>query len=472
MRRRLAVWLVGSMLLAMVIVLVGCAVSKTVSTTPAPAHPSYSPGTACDATGCHTPDSFKPAYTHKKPYEGPCETCHNLTSWKRVTYKHQDASFDQGMHPLVGCAMCHTEGEALPTGGCKTCHDAPHGGWNECRNCHIPIAWRITKPAPSGHLSLKGGHSDLICQDCHKAPTEPAVPRTCTNCHGTNHGGLTTCQHCHDPSLGWGKPKADFDHDEFFVRKGIHAKLKCGQCHPNDRFAGTPRECVGCHGVHHGGLTQCGNCHTPTASKGFKFTTFVHSSVFQLEGKHLDAYNAGHCSGCHPSNKFAIVAGTKCVSCHKSGNPNTTPPGSPHGSSVSNCKTCHTPLGFSFSNLLTPYQAHPIALGGEHADRPCTLCHTSLVFTSPTKTCVTCHSAGSTNPPGIPHVGPLACLDCHTPTTWSHTHFTHPEISGFGFISPHNMLEFGGYPTGCVNCHPSSTAVVDFTTASCDTCHK
>lgn len=467
MRRRLAVWIVGSMLLATSLVLAGCAVKESVSPTPTTKHPAYAPGTACNATGCHD------KYTHKKPYEGPCETCHSLETWKPAKYTHKDASFDQGMHPLVGCPMCHTEGADLPTGGCKTCHDAPHGGWKGCTNCHIPVAWRIVKPAPAGHLSLKGGHSKLVCQDCHKAAEEPAVPRTCTNCHGTKHGGLTTCQDCHDPALGWGTPKKDFNHNEFWVRVGVHAKLACAKCHPNNRFAGTPRECVGCHGVHHGGLTQCGSCHTPAAKKGFKYTTFVHSSVFRLVGKHLDAYNAGRCSGCHPKNQYAKVAGTSCLACHSSGNPNTNPPGSPHGKSVTKCQTCHTPVGFSFGNLIKPYDEHPIPLGGRHAALNCTLCHTSLVFTSPTKSCVTCHSAGSTNPPGIPHVGPLQCLSCHWPTTWQNTHFTHPTIGGFGFpVSPHNMFEFGPYPTGCANCHPSNTAVVDFTNASCTTCHS
>lgn len=470
MRRRLAVWLVGSALLATVVFLVGCAVSVTPSGV-TKKHPAFTPGTACNATGCH--DTYK----HKEPYTGPCNLCHNTSNWKTVTYTHKDPNFNEGTHALVGCPLCHTEGQSLPNGACVTCHDAPHGGWTGCSNCHIPIAWRLVKPVPSGHLSLLGGHSKLTCQDCHKAPQEPAVPRTCTNCHGTNHGGLTNCQDCHDPALGWGKPKPNFNHNEFWVRVGIHAKLACTKCHPNNRFAGTPTQCVGCHGVQHGGLTQCGQCHTPAATAGFKFTTFKHNSVFVLLGAHLTAYNKGRCSECHPKGLFAKVTGTTCAGCHRSGNPNTIPAGSPHkGSVTSSCQVCHTPYGFDFAHLIKPFKAHPIPLGGRHAQLPCTLCHTSLVFSQPTKSCVSCHFAGSTNPPGIPHVGPTNCISCHWPTTWNNTHFTHPIIGGFGFpVSPHTSTEFGPYPTGCINCHPADAASngnPDFTHFSCSKCHS
>ena len=104
MRRRLAIWLVGSAMLAATTVLVGCAVSNVVKPMVAAKHIAYAPGTACDAVGCHTPTYFNPAYTHQQPYLGPCDTCHNLVSWKQVTYKHKNAAFDSGMHPLLGCS--------------------------------------------------------------------------------------------------------------------------------------------------------------------------------------------------------------------------------------------------------------------------------------------------------------------------------------------------------------------------------
>jgi hypothetical protein len=575
-RRRIAVWFIGSALLAAVVFLVGCSVSTSVKVTSAK-HVSYAAGTACNAANCHT------QYKHEKPYLGACSTCHHsLVSWKQVTYTHKDPTFDNGMHSLVGCSTCHTEGQALPSGGCSTCHDSPHGGWNGCSSCHTTVAWGLRKPLPSNHLSLAGGHSTLACTDCHKSTTEPATARKCVDCHGTHHGGLRNCQDCHDPSRGW-KPKANFNHDTFFKLVGIHKTLQCAQCHTNGKFAGTPRVCVGCHGKHHGGLTDCASCHTTSSfkpstfkhssvfvltgqhtklactschpkkryahvisggshrcvachgkqhggltncaschttssfkpstfkhssvfvltgqhkklactschpkkryahvisggshrcvachgkqhgglsncaschtTKGFESTTFKHSSVFVLTGQHAKLASEDKCYKCHPGNAFTVVAGTKCVDCHGSS--------SPHGSSVTKkCQTCHTTAGF---DQVSSYPAHPITLGTEHSSRACTLCHTSLVFSDATKSCSSCHTA--------PHVGPTDCLDCHTPTTWSDTTFTHPVITGFGETAPHYYTDFGSYPSGCVECHTSSSSIPDFTAYSCTAagCHQ
>jgi hypothetical protein len=522
-RRRLAVWLIGSALLATVVFLVGCAVSTTVTPIVAAKHVAFPAGQACDASGCHTPQYFHPTFTHKEPYLGPCQTCHNLVDWKQVTYKHKDATFDNGMHPLIGCAMCHTEGQPLPTGGCGTCHDAPHGGWTSCGSCHTTVAWRLFKPLPANHLSLAGGHSKLVCTDCHKTAKEPAVPRQCVDCHGTNHGGLRNCQDCHNPARGW-KPNPNFNHSSFFKLVGFHRTLECGQCHKNGKFAGTPRVCVGCHGKQHGGLTDCASCHNTTAfipstfehssvfaltgqhakldcsrchpkdqfarvigggshrcvachgtqhgglsdcarchtTAGFERTTFKHSSVFPLIGQHAVLAAQEKCFKCHPDNRFAVVAGTHCVDCHGAD--------SPHGAGITQCQTCHTPFGFNL--VITPFAGHPIPLAGHHAGPSCTDCHTSLVFSNPTRACSACHVSGPAVVV-IPHVGPTDCLSCHWPTTWSDTHFTHPVIQNFdpSLPSPHDSTAFGPYPAGCANCHPGTGGNPDFTSFSCAECH-
>jgi hypothetical protein len=531
-RRRLAVWLVGSALLAAVSVLVGCAVTTSTPPVVAAKHVAFPAGTACDAANCHT------QYKHQQPYLGPCDKCHNLVDWKQVKYTHNDPTFDNGMHPLVGCATCHTEGQALPTGGCATCHDAPHGGWQGCKSCHTTVAWRLLKPLPTGHVSLEGAHSKLVCQDCHKTATEPAVARTCVNCHADKspHGaGITTCQNCHDPARGNWTPNPNFNHNTFFQLVGAHTKLQCAQCHKNGKFAGTPRVCVGCHGVHHGGLTNCGACHNRTAftpatfrhssvfvlvgqhaklactnchpkrlfarvigggshrcvschgvqhggltncaschtPKGFVPSTFRHSTVFPLIGQHAVLYAQGKCSACHPDGKFAVVPGTHCVDCHGAD--------SPHGASVAqwSCQTCHTPAGFA--KVIQPFAQHPLTLAGHHAQAACTDCHTSLVFSNTTRGCVVCHGAGGSAVVKVPHVGPSACLSCHTPTTWADTHFVHPVILNFENTAPagHDFTSFGPYPTGCAHCHGGSVAALDFTisantmhTVYCLECHQ
>jgi hypothetical protein len=516
-------------MLAATVVLVGCAVTATVAPVVPTKHSAYAPGTACDATGCHT------EYKHKEPYLGACDLCHNLNDWKQVTYKHKTAGFDNGMHPLLGCAKCHTEGTpSVPAvRGCATCHTPPHKGWDSCGSCHTTFAFRMFKAPPTGHLSLAGGHAKLACLDCHTSKTGPAKPRQCVSCHGTHHGGLTTCQDCHDPAAGKWVPNPGWSHSKFFVLRGHHTTLKCAQCHINDRFAGTPKVCVGCHGRNHGGLTDCGGCHTTSA---FKPATFKHSSVFVLVGTHADL----KCSRCHPNPAHNRVfashigtGGTNCNSCHPIGNP-----GSEHGG-LKTCSDCHNTTAFkpapkfhhsSFFTLIDVHAtlacskchtggqfaslnfknasgkwkcvdchgthhgnqtecatchapvawvpalpvAHPAAsfpLVGTHAATACYKCHpgtgTSPNFTSAKGTqCVQCHAAA------LPHVGPTNCGQCHQPTSWADTHFFHPVIYGShlatGYVGPsHNYTDFGGYPAGCIGCHTSSGPNPDFTAYSC-----
>ena len=505
MARKSAVWLVGFSFIIAGVVLAGCATSSTVkSPHVTPRHPAFATGQACDAAGCH--DKFK----HQQPYAGqPCDLCHNLTNWSQVTYHHRDATFDNGMHPLLGCSYCHTEGQPLPTGGCGTCHDAPHDGWTQCTSCHTTLAWDLRKPAPHGHLSLLGGHSSLTCLECHSTPKEPVKPRQCVDCHNTHHTTtVSDCQDCHDPALGWDHAKPGFPHSVFFKLVGAHKKLDCTQCHKNGVFGVLPRVCVGCHGSHHGGLTDCAECHTTTS---FIPSTFNHSSVFPLTGRHRSL----SCSECHPHNRFAQNIGhgsTACVACH-----------GPHHGGLTKCASCHTTAGFQFTtfrhtrvfplvgthakiactachahsayahvkgthcvnchgvhhgnqtqcqNCHTPTTfattlpiVHPdsaVPLGPSHAwPNPCTRCHPSNVFNTPTTPCSSCHTA--------PHVGPTDCLTCHWPTVWSDTHFTHPDMPGG---APHTSTSFGGYPTGCAHCHPGGGSDgVDFTDYTCIECH-
>jgi hypothetical protein len=516
-------WLAGAAVLLTVLTLAGCVVATTSTAVKAAKHPAYTAGTACDASGCH--DTYK----HKTPYTGPCEKCHTLETWKPAVYSHIDTSFDNGMHPLIGCAMCHPEGEPLPSPLCSKCHDAPHGGATYCVKCHTTTAWGIRKSLPSWHVSLLGGHKNLECFDCHKDAPAPAQPRTCTNCHGTNHGGLTNCQDCHSPANGWQKPKAGWSHDTFFKIRGQHAKLDCTQCHVNGRFAGTPKVCVGCHGKQHGGLTDCASCHTFMASAGFKYTTFRHSSTgFPLTGMHTKVGCMGS-NGvqCHYNAKFAQVRGGgshQCVACHAAN--------SPHGSSVTQCQDCHTPAGFGGAT-------HPYTLVGVHATLACSRCHTRSDGSVPGTQCVSCHAAQSphgagitrcqdchsnaapafapitkfVHPASVPlsgahadktkcgrchpalvfdaprtpcttsgchatfHVGPTDCLSCHFTTV----PFVHaPVMFGSSLAglpdNPHRTATtfgtypggfFGTFPTGCMKCHPGPGGLPDFTQHSC-----
>jgi hypothetical protein len=154
--------------------------------------------------------------------------------------------------------------------------------------------------------------------------------------------------------------------------------------------------CTGCHGTAHGGLTACQDCHT---TAGFKPSTFVHATRFELVGIHGDL----SCNACHPNYKYAVNIGDgtgTCDSCHDG----------PHGTQYTNCEMCHTPSRWSAIIL----EEHPgeIRLGTAHSERPCTLCH----FTHPAigvheerpwlnQYCLRCH-------PG-PDFTQVECTSCH-----------------------------------------------------------
>ena len=498
MKRSTRIGAISTVLLIGAVALIVANAYTPRTVTPAtPSHPTVTASQPC--TSCKTPTH---QYRHKTPYQGPCARCHNLVSWRRVSYVHRNTAFNVGMHPVLGCSWCHVEGAPLIKADCNRCHTSKHGGPKACAKCHTAVAWSLRAPLPAGHVSLLGGHAGLRCFDCHAKPAFAATPRTCTTCHGTKHGGLTNCALCHSPERGW-KPLPGFDHSVFFPLTGRHSKVECGKCHVNNRFAGTPTFCSGCHGVQHGGLTDCGRCHT---TSGFVPSTFRHSSVFVLSGAHARLA----CSACHPGNAFARLrfagSGTACVRCHGVQHGgltncrschNTTAfipstfrhasvfvlsgahaslaceachPGNafarlrfagsgtacvrchgPQHGGLTNCTRCHTTSGFVLIRTFkhTPsVPLGPIHLGLAH---PCAICHHSLNFVSATTPCVTCHLHSS------PHVAPTDCLRCHRPTVWTDIHFTHIEMS----------YHYAALGVRCVDCHTTG----NFAVYSCDHCH-
>jgi hypothetical protein len=293
------------------------------------------------------------------------------------------------------------------------------------------------------------------------------------------HGGLTDCGGCHNTTAF--KP-ATFKHSSVFPLIGTHSDLKCARCHPdpshNRVFAthiGTGgTECNSCHpignpGSFHGGLTMCGECHTPVSFA--PATKFDHSNFFKLIGVHTTLA----CSKCHANGQFASLnfpntSGLwKCVDCH----------GTHHGNQTE-CTNCHVPTAWA-QTLPIVHPAANVPLGPSHAwPNPCSRCHPNNIFNAPTTPCVTCHGAGATGGgQKIPHVGPTDCRSCHQPTAWADVNFSHPAILGSLLIpdylgTSHEYTDFGGYPTGCLQCHTSPTTAPDFTGYSCTAsgCHN
>ncbi len=370
-----------------------------------------------------------------------CESCHHPSrGWKPSPDFDHDAFFVlTGAHKTVSCAGCHKNGNFAGTStDCVDCHGVKHGV-RRCGSCHTPASgWRALPGFDHGIFCFKltGAHARVSCNSCHPNRRFAGTPRNCSGCHKVVHAGLPNCQNCHTTSRF--KPST-FNHDKHFRITGAHTRLSCAKCHKNGRYNGTPTACTGCHGTAHGGLTACAQCHNTNA---FKPATFNHASVFELTGAH-----AGKpCTSCHPGGNFGTTiggGGTQCSSCHSGVNP--------HGPNIGNCSTCHTTSAWTPTKPIT----HPgaIQLGNRHTAFGCTMCHTSLNFSAPTNPCELCHEDD------VPHVGPTDCVRCHTATTWSDvSKFTHPGGSGFADLSTHMP---------CADCHSGR----NYTTYSCDDCH-
>jgi len=453
-RRRTISAKTGLVLFAMVLVLVAVMVAayapdkkvdKKVE------HPTVSATQSCDS--CK--EAPQHDYKHKEPYTGQCETCHTTSSWRIIHYSHPDQDFNISMHGVIGCTACHTEGDTkLPSTACETCHQerSPHKGKTQrCAQCHTPLAWSLNRAVPSNHVSLEGGHAGLSCFMCHSGAESTTKTRTCVDCHGTNHGGLTKCQDCHDPALFW-KPKADFDHGTFFKLEGAHAKQACTACHIKGKFAGTPKTCVGCHGVHHGGLTNCAQCHTPANFSWTPKASFNHSTFFKLEGAHAKQ----DCTACHTNGKFAGTPKT-CVGCH----------GTHHGG-LTNCAQCHTPKNYSWTPKAGFDHSTFFKLEGRHLLVQCAQCHPNGRFAGTPTTCVSCHG----NHHGLSAL--TDCSKCHSPlVSWTPIGVDH---SAFPLTGKHKTVScskchsdgvFAGKSHDCVSCHGTRHGGL----TSCASCH-
>ncbi len=149
------------------------------------------------------------------------------------------------------------------------------------------------------------------CTACHVNSVYKGTPRDCYSCHKTDFqnsknpphaaaGFATTCDSCHkyaDPA--W-KP-ASFNHDTAttFALVGVHASAPCAQCHVNNVFKGTPRDCYTCHKTdftaattpvsHTGFVTTCDTCHKYSDATWSQKSAFNHSTYFPLAGTHATA---------------------------------------------------------------------------------------------------------------------------------------------------------------------------------------
>ena len=164
-------------------------------------------GSTC--TDCHALDDV-----HDEQMPGQCSACHTQTAWHTsVAFDHDLSSFPlTGLHATVACGACHSDNRFQDADTeCVSCHrdEDPHEGslGDDCGGCHTTNEWTSTMFDHGKHtgFDLTGGHSGLVCTDCHtdESAAKSDVPSTCGGCHASDdaHDGEfgTDCGQCHNP---------------------------------------------------------------------------------------------------------------------------------------------------------------------------------------------------------------------------------------------------------------------------------
>jgi len=254
---------------------IGC--HSQVVHTSVPGKPYIDPTTMAYCLQCHdgkkAPSACQTCHSAPHAERGACGDCHELGSWAS-TFSHSVALGPQ--HKRVVCEKCHTKAVPAavgypagcvschakrhktvktvlcakchrptrwapstfkhPRSGCTTCHTRPHPDRGSCLRCHTTSSWASHFAHP---IALGGVHASFACEKCHTNGLD-APGRSCTGCHGSNHGGLTDCQRCHTTSA-WAP--STFNHPP----AGEHGagSFACSACHPGGSFASAYCSCHG-----------------------------------------------------------------------------------------------------------------------------------------------------------------------------------------------------------------------------------
>ena len=380
-----------------------------------------------DCASCHRDQ--RPAQPDHSDFAETCESCHSTTAWRPAALDHDRFFPLTGLHVGADCAACHPGGryEGTPD-TCRACHaqDAaraalPHDGFPpDCAQCHSTAGWAGATFDHDLVYALEGRHVQLPCASCHADDRFHGTPRTCLGCHADDraaarpdHTGFPErCTACHNQDA-W--MPGLLNHDQFWPLAGQHAIADCNACHLGGRFAGTPRDCVGCHRADAAAVVaprhtdfpdSCLDCHTDAA---WRPAAVDHDRYWVLDGAHALA----DCVDCHAGGHFAGTPRT-CIGCHAADKATALPT---HVRLSDVCTPCHT----------------------QTAWRPATFRHRFPVPHRGSAACIDCHR----NPRDY---GAYACTTCHEHSR-GNTDPHHNEVANYAYTD-----------AGCVRCHPTGRA--------------
>ena len=456
-----------------------------------------------------------------------CVRCHSdhhgnemqLVRFSPEGFDHQETGYPlEGLHLEVKeCERCHSAARApervktksflLEDKRCLACHDDPHGGelGENCLKCH-PMERKFRTVQFDHDLAafpLRGAHQSVDCKSCHRGTSFKGLRFShCQDCHQDPHQPSVgaDCERCHEPS-SWAALGPGFKHDRTaFPLEGMHRKVDCARCHPNQRFKNLSfARCSDCHKRDpHLGQFQNRDCSSCHSVQGFRKTSFEHRKAsFPLTGKH----GTVPCAQCHSLQEGQFPGGngkavrfrplsTTCISCHADVH---------LGQLANGCDACHTTSGFKRETLLFQHQKDSrFALRGRHEKLDCAPCHRRELGFFPTGTgeavrfrplsarCAACHR-NPHDPRGHDENARLsqpACERCHTVESFVKNGFDH-ESTEFPLRGKHASLvceqchrflphkdrpivTFQKLESGCADCHRSPHSARQ---NNCRACH-
>lgn len=371
--------------------------------------------------------------------------------------------FSPGAQPKL-CLACHREIGADLRGGAGY-----HGRVSEeqCRRCHTDHKGREAKTVVLDEKKfdhrqtdflLNGKHRGAACVGCHRpGKKHRETPADCVSCHRGNdkHKGALgpRCDSCHGEE-NW--RVARFDHGRTrFPLQHRHLQVRCAGCHIDERYVGTPRDCVSCHkndDAHKGSFgARCDSCHS---EQDWKTVHFRHDrdAGYPLLGRHRPL----PCASCHRGPLYQEKLSTQCVSCHR--------PDDVHkGVLGDKCNTCHSPEGWKGGRFEHDLNTR-FPLKDKHRSVKCESCHQDPgLKEKPPLACVGCHARDDRE---RGHQGRYGgrCESCHVETDWRTIKFDHERDTQFARTGKHRKVR-------CDACHRDGPYRVK-AEERCHSCHK
>ncbi|MEW5976803.1 MAG: hypothetical protein AB1898_13450 [Acidobacteriota bacterium] len=475
-------------------------------------------GTATACFSCHVgayEQTTNPDH-RRGGFPTSCESCHSTATWQGATFDHNAGRFPlTGAHVSVVCSDCHRNNQFTGTAQeCVACHleafnrtvnpnHVAAGFDKNCAACHSTQQWSGARfDHNRTRFPLTGAHTNVACQQCHQTGTYVGTTTQCIGCHRQDFQITTSpphvaanfpenCTLCHSTAQWKG---ASYDHNTAtrFALTGAHQSVGCLQCHVNNRFLGTPQDCMSCHldtfnrtsHPNHaaaGFPRTCETCHSTVSWSGARFD---HSAAtrFPLTGAHLNA----SCLQCHAGDRFAGTP-TDCASCHLDAYQRTVNPNHTAAGFSRDCSLCHSTSqwrGARFDHSTTRFP-----LTGAHSSITCSSCHRNGTYAGLDSSCVSCHLdayTATTNPNHVAANFPRDCQVCHSTAQWRGAVFDHSRtrfpLTGAHLsvqcVSCHVGGRYAGTPVDCYSCHRIEYETVTNPNhlsagfpRTCETCH-